>query len=97
MPKLSTEEVKHIANLSKLHLTESEILKFQNQLSSVLDYVNQLNEVDTTNIDPLNNATNLQNVFREDEIEASGITYEEIALNAPKFKDGSFVVPGVFE
>lgn len=97
MAKLSIEQIEHIAKLSKLELTEEEKILYSQQLSSVLDYVEQLLEVDTENVEPTANITGLKNVFREDKIEESNISYDEINLNAPEFKDGSFVVPGVFE
>ncbi|MFA7253666.1 MAG: Asp-tRNA(Asn)/Glu-tRNA(Gln) amidotransferase subunit GatC [Patescibacteria group bacterium] len=97
MPKLTAEEVLHIARLSKLELSKEETGKYQEQLSSILAYVEQLNEVDTDGVEPTANVTGLENVEREDIVEPSGITHEDIAKNAPEFKDGSFIVPGVFE
>lgn len=97
MAKLSIEQVDHIAKLSKLELTEEEKEKYAEQLSSVLEYVDQLSEVDTEGIEPTSNITGQSNVMRDDEIEESGIKHKDIELNAPKFKDGFFEVPGVFE
>lgn len=97
MPKLSQEEVGYIAKLAKLELTDIERAKYGEQLSSVLAYVDQLNEVDTENVEITANVTGLSNVFREDKVVESDISHEDIATNAPEFRDGSFVVPGVFE
>jgi len=97
MPKLSKEEIAHIAKLSRLKLTDEEVARYSDQLSDVLEYVGQLGEVETDNVPPLNNVTGLSNVYVEDKVETSGITAEDIAKNAPEFKDGTFVVPGVFE
>jgi len=97
MAKLSTEEVEYIAKLSRLELSGEEKERYSDQLSSVLEYVEQLKEVDTANTETTANVTGLSNIEREDKIEESGITHEDIAKNAPKFKDGFFVVPGVFE
>jgi len=97
MAKLTEEEVKYIAKLSRLKLTDKEAEKYQDQLSSVLSYVEQLGEIDTKDTEPLANVTGLSNVYREDNIQESGITHEDLAKNAPEFKDGYFVVPGVFE
>lgn len=97
MSKLSVEEVKHIAKLSKLELSEKEEEIYGEQLSSVLSYVEQLNEVDTEGVEPTANITGLTNILRHDQVEVSGITHQDIERNAPDFKDGSFVVPGVFE
>lgn len=97
MAKLDIEQIEHIAKLSRLELTEGEKKLYSEQLSSVLDYVDQLSEVDTENVEPTANITGLSNVFREDAVEESGVSHKEIEKNAPEFKDGSFVVPGVFE
>lgn len=97
MAKLSIEQVEHIAKLSKLELTEEERTKYSDQLSSVLEYVGQLNEVDTEGVEPTANVTGLENVFREDAIIESSIGYKDLEKNAPKFKNGNFVVPGIFD
>lgn len=97
MSKLDVKTIEHIAKLSKLELSKDEEELYAEQLSSVLEYVEQLNEVDTENVEPTANVTGLSNVWREDGIEESKIGYQDIEKNAPEFKDGSFVVPGVFE
>ncbi len=97
MAKLDISQIEHIAKLSRLELTTEEKRHYCEQLSSILDYVGQLSEVDTENVEPTANITGLSNVSREDEIEESGVSHKEIEKNAPEFKDGSFVVPGVFE
>lgn len=97
MSKLNLEEVEYIAKLSKLELSDSEKEIYSKQLSSVLGYVDQLSLVDTKGIEPLANVTGLENIYSEDAMKESNISYADIAQNAPEFKDGSFVVPGVFE
>jgi len=98
MAKLTAEEVDHIAKLSRLALAEEEKERYSNQLSSVLAYVEQLNEVNTDNVEATANVTGLSNVFREDIVaEDDCLSHDDIAKNAPEFKDGHFVVPGVFE
>lgn len=97
MEKLSLEQVEFIAKLSKLELTDEEKKKYSLQLSSVLEYVNQLSEVDTDGVEPTANITGLKNVFRDDLVKESAIDHDEIKKNAPGFENGSFVVPGVFE
>jgi len=97
MTNLSNDEVKHIAKLSRLELTQEEIDKYTDQLSSVLEYVEKLNEVNTGDTEPTANIAGLNDVFRDDEVVVSGISHEEIGKNAPEFKDGLLVVPGVFE
>jgi len=97
MIKLSQEEVAHIAKLSRLNLTSEEEEKYSTQLSSVLEYVGLLDEVDTDGVDPLNNVTGLENIYAADIVDQSEIEQSDIAKNAPKFEDGFFQVPGVFE
>ena len=97
MSKLSKKDVEHISKLSKLNLSDQEKVKFQDQLSSILDYVEELNQVDTKGVEPTAQVTGLTNIFSEDEIERSEITKEDIKKNAPKFENDAFKVPGVFE
>jgi len=97
MSKLTIDQIEHIAKLSKLELSNEEKELYTGQLSSVLDYVGELQEIDTDNVEPTANVTGLFNVWRDDMIEKSDISHDDIAKNAPEFKDGNFVVPGVFE
>lgn len=97
MSKLSKNEVSHIAKLSRLDLTADEQARFSDQLSDVLEYVSQLEEVNTEGVEPMNNVTGLLNVCVADEVEKFNIAEADITKNAPEFKDGFFVVPGVFE
>ena len=65
---INKEEVKHIAKLARLGLTEEEIKKFQKELSSILDYVEKLKEVDVGGIEPTSHSIQLENVMREDKL-----------------------------
>lgn len=96
MSKLDISQIEHIAKLSRLELSNEEKKLYSQQLSSVLDYVEQLSEVDTDDVEPTANVTGLSNIWREDETEKSDVEYNNIAKNAPEFKDGNFVVPGIF-
>lgn len=64
--KLTKDQVHHVAKLARLGLSESEVEKFQTQLSNILDYVEQLNEVDTEGVSPTAQVTGLANVKRDD-------------------------------
>ena len=66
---ITTDEVRHIAKLAKIKLLEGEVEKFTGQLGSILDFFEQLQEVDTDDILETSQVTGLQNVFRNDEIE----------------------------
>jgi len=78
-----------------LSLAEKE--KFAGQLSNVINYVEELNEVDTKGVDITAQVTGLANVTVKDEVKPGEMDYNNISNNAPEFRDGSFVVPAVFE
>jgi len=63
---LTANEVKHVAKLAKITLTEKEVTKFQNQLSHIMNYIEELDDVDTASVDPTSQTTGLENVTRED-------------------------------
>lgn len=67
---MTKADVVHVAGLAKLKLTESEINKYLKQLSKVVDYVSELQKVDTTDVLPTSQTTGLENVFRVDEVKA---------------------------
>ncbi|MFA6307163.1 MAG: Asp-tRNA(Asn)/Glu-tRNA(Gln) amidotransferase subunit GatC [Patescibacteria group bacterium] len=66
--QLSKEEIQHIAKLARLELTEAELKKYGGQLSAVLNYIDQLKEVDVKGIEPTAQVTGLENVLREDAV-----------------------------
>ncbi len=94
--KLSREEVLHVAELAKLGLSEKEIECFQEQLSAILNHINILNELDTSNVMPMAHVTGSSNVLREDIVKPS-LPREEILKNSPLQEEGSFRVPAVLE
>ncbi len=99
VPKKAITEkvVKYVAKLSRLSLDDGEIKKFQSQLSSILGYIEQLNEVDTTDTPPTSHVlSSMKNVFREDELKES-LSADEALSNAPDRKDGFFRVPKVIK
>lgn len=94
--KITDEAVRHIAHLSRLKLTEEEVARFGEQLSAILAYVEQLNELDTDPVEPSAHALPVHNVFREDVVRAS-LTADQALANAPQ-RDGSFFkVPKVLD
>jgi aspartyl-tRNA(Asn)/glutamyl-tRNA(Gln) amidotransferase subunit C len=98
MAKLTVNDVKHTAQLANLPLTSKELSKFQKQLSSVVDYIDELKQVDTTDIEPTSQTTGLENVFREDEIDITRILSQDEALSGTeKVHNGFFVVDMVLE
>jgi aspartyl/glutamyl-tRNA(Asn/Gln) amidotransferase subunit C (EC 6.3.5.-) len=65
-PKIGKEEVKHIAKLARLGLSEREIEKYQKELSKILDYIEKLKEIDVSNVEPTFHPLKIKNVVRED-------------------------------
>jgi aspartyl-tRNA(Asn)/glutamyl-tRNA(Gln) amidotransferase subunit C len=89
-------DVRYTAQLARLHLTDAEVVKFQAQLSQVLEYVEKLKQVDVSGVEPTAHANEVFNVFRADEARPS--LEPEVALaNAPRQANGLFIVPKVIE
>ena len=94
--KLTKEEVRKIAKLCRLEFTEEELEKFQKDLSRILDFVEQLNEVDTQGVEPTYQVTGLFNVFRQDEVKESSLEERrKIRENFPDQKDNFLKVPKI--
>lgn len=92
--KVTKELVKHIAELAQLKLREDEIEKFQKELNQILEYVDKLNEIDTSHVEPLSHPIDIFNVFREDKINGS-LSRDEALKNAPESTEEFFKVPKV--
>ncbi len=98
MGKLTAKDVKHVAKLAKLRLTSAEIAKFPKQLSAVISYVRELDEVDISKTKPTSQTTGLENVFRKDRKKLDACLSQEEALSGTEKDDhGYFVVPRIFE
>jgi len=91
---LTIKEVEHVALLARLQLKEEEKLAFAEQLSSILEYVDKLNELATDEVEPLTHILPVFNVFRPDESKP-GSPREEILANAPLVEDGQYKVPKI--
>jgi aspartyl-tRNA(Asn)/glutamyl-tRNA(Gln) amidotransferase subunit C len=91
---MSEQEVRWIAHLARLELTEDEVAALTRQLGDIVHYVAQLQQVDTTGVEPLASALPAQNVFREDEPAAS-LPVDEALANAPARRGAFFAVPPV--
>lgn len=89
-------DVTHVAKLANLPLNGTEKKKFEKQLSSILEYIEKLNEVDTNGIDPTSQVTGLENVTREDNA-ADSFTQEEATANTSSKHNGLFKVPAILE
>ncbi len=93
---LDEAAVRHVARLARLKITDAEAALFASQLSKVLDYVEQLNELDTRDVAPTAHALPMSNVFREDVVRPCW-TPDQALHNAPDRHDGFFRVPKVLD
>jgi aspartyl-tRNA(Asn)/glutamyl-tRNA(Gln) amidotransferase subunit C len=91
---VTMKEVEHIAALARLEFSDDEKQKFTHQLNDILQYIEKLNELDTSNVEPLSHVIELNNVFRDDVVKPS-IAAEEALKNAPAKVDTFFKVPKV--
>ena len=94
--KISTDEVAHVANLARLSLGAEEAERLTSQLNDILLYMDKLNEVDTTGVEPMTHAIVRENAFREDSVVES-LPSEVSLANAPEAKRSCFQVPRVIE
>lgn len=95
MTQISRDDVLHLAKLSSLELSDSEIDGLQSSIGDVLGYVEKLNKLDTDNVEPTYQVTGLQNVWRDDTVINYGITREELLARAPESVDNQVKVPKV--
>ena len=96
--QLSKDEIQHIAKLARLELTEAELKKYGGQLSAVLNYIDQLKEVEVKGVEPTAQVTGLENVLRSDEIKNwDEKEIEEALADAPEREDRFIKVKRVIE
>ena len=91
---IEIQDIKRTAKLASIQLTEEEESKFSKQLSDVLKFIQQMNEVDTTGVEPMVNTVHFSNVMRED-VEIYESTREELMQNAPEREGDFFKVPKI--
>ncbi len=91
---VTLKDVEHIAQLARLEFSEEEKQKFTHQLNDILAYAEQLNKLDTSNVEPLSHVIELSNVFRDDTVKP-GFTTEDALKNAPAKSEKFFKVPKV--
>lgn len=96
MPHLDEDTVRHVAHLARIAITDEEVRLYSQQLSKILDYVNQLNELDTSNVPPAEHPLAASDVFRADVVQPSWSS--DVALkNAPDRHGDYFRVPKVLD
>jgi aspartyl-tRNA(Asn)/glutamyl-tRNA(Gln) amidotransferase subunit C len=92
MANLTRDDVLKLARLARLHLTDKEIAQFQTEISAILGYVEQLQNVDVSNLPPTNQVTGLKNVTRPDVVKGYGSTTADLLKNAPATENDHFKV-----
>ena len=93
---ISDETIEYVGILAKLELSPEEKEAARKDMAEMLDYIDMLNNLDTSGVEPMSHIFPVNNVFREDVVEI-GDSREEILANAPAVKDGSFKVPKTVE
>ena len=94
--KITIKEVEQVARLARLELTEEEKERTRAQLDSILSYIDKLNELDTSAVEPTSHVLPMTNVFREDQVRPS-LSQEEALANAPDRHGLFFRVPRILE
>jgi aspartyl-tRNA(Asn)/glutamyl-tRNA(Gln) amidotransferase subunit C len=94
--KIIKDEIEHIALLARLSLSDEEKEMFGSQLSSILDYMEKLNELDTKNVELTSHVLSLQNVMRED-LPRPSIPRDDALLNAPAHTEKFYRVPKIID
>lgn len=93
---ISDETIEYVGILAKLELSDEEKENAKKDMESMLDYIDKLNELDTTGVEPMSHVFPVNNVFREDVV-TNGDDRENILKNAPEEQDGMFNVPKTFD
>ena len=94
--RIDESQVRKVAKLSRLELTDAEVAEFTGQLSAILGYVEKMNELDTENVEPLAHCLAISNVFRQDRVEES-LGTEKTLANAPQRDAEFFKVPKILD
>ena len=95
MTEISRDDVLHLAQLSSLQLKDEEVDALQQDIGNILGYIEQLAELDTKGIEPTYPVTGLQNIWRDDVVDQSGVTREQLLALAPESRQNSVKVPKV--
>lgn len=93
---ITEETLTYVAGLSKLHLTEEEKEAAKKDMTAMIDYFDEMNELDTTDVEPMTNVIPAGDVFREDII-CNEDGHEDLLANAPEIKEGMLKVPKTVE
>ena len=94
--KINRTDVEHVALLSRLEFSATELDKYTGQLDAILEYIDVLNQVDTTGVEPMAHVLDLKNVTRPDVVRPS-LPQDQALLNAPDPENGFFKAPKIME
>ena len=94
--RLTSEEVRHVAALARVAMTDDEVELMRSQLSNILEHVSVLNEVDTEGVEPTGHSVDVTSVMRDDEV-AESSPKEDVLANAPTRQDDFIRVKAVLE
>jgi len=94
--KIDAEQVRKVAKLGRLDLSDAEIAEFTGQLGAILEYVEKMNELDTADVEPLAHCLPISNIFRADEVKPS-LGTEKALANAPQCEVPFFKVPKILD
>lgn len=92
--KISEKDIEQLAFLSRLELTAEDKAAYTRSLNAILDYLDMLNKLDTSTVEPAAHVLPVKNVFREDRLQQS-LAVEQALANAPEEGEGAFVVPRI--
>lgn len=96
MAKISKEDVEYVAGLAQLLLDEATKERLVGELGEILAYMDKLNELDTSDVDPMMHVLNIANVYRDDEVRPS-LEHETALANAPQSDGEYFLVPRILD
>jgi aspartyl-tRNA(Asn)/glutamyl-tRNA(Gln) amidotransferase subunit C len=94
--KIDEAQVRRVALLSRLELSDQEVSQFSTQLSAIFEYIEKLNELDTDNVEPLAHCLPIHNVLRDD-VPRPSLSNDEALANAPEREDEYFKVPKILD
>jgi aspartyl-tRNA(Asn)/glutamyl-tRNA(Gln) amidotransferase subunit C len=94
--KIEKKDIIKVAQLARLEVSPDEMDEFSKQLSGIIEYVEKINELDTSNVEPADHIVEVKNVFRKDIVKGS-IERSELEKIAPDFREGQIVVPKIIE
>lgn len=95
MTHVSRDDVQHLAQLSQLQLNSDEVDSLTTDIEAILGYIEQLSELDTTGVEPSYQVTDLENIWRNDEVDTGEVTREELLARAPASEQHQVKVPKV--